>query len=104
MSLIIFLIKLRSFTRSSFLFYLLQEPVLFEKSKNFCCLWCKSGPLTLTIKLPAGGFVPGQVIPFQIEVENASNIRVHPINCVLRKVLNFLKFLTCLFYIKYIEH
>ncbi|XP_026282832.1 arrestin domain-containing protein 2 [Frankliniella occidentalis] len=62
-----------------------KEPIEFEKVKNFCCLWCKSGPLTLTVKVPAGGFVPGQTIPFQVEIENGSNIRVRPINCVLRK-------------------
>ncbi|KAK3926956.1 Arrestin domain-containing protein 17 [Frankliniella fusca] len=62
-----------------------KEPIEFEKSKSFCCLWCKSGPLTLTVKVPAGGFVPGQTIPFQIEIENGSNIRIRPINCVLRK-------------------
>lgn len=40
----------------------------------------------MTVKLPAGGYVPGQVIPFEIDIENGSNIRVHPINVVLRKV------------------
>lgn len=68
-----------------------QEPIEFEKSKNFCCLWCKSGPLTLTVKLPTSGYVPGQTIPFQIEIENGSNIRVRPINCELRKVISYLK-------------
>ncbi|KAJ1521956.1 hypothetical protein ONE63_002287 [Megalurothrips usitatus] len=62
-----------------------KEPIEFENSKSFCCFWCKSGPLTLTVRLPVSGYVPGQTIPFQIEIENGSNIRIHPINCVLRK-------------------
>lgn len=66
-----------------------KEPIEFEKSKSFCCLWCKSGPLTLTVKLPTSGYVPGQTIPFQIEIENGSNIRVRPINCELRKEVSW---------------
>lgn len=62
-----------------------KQPIQYENSKHFCCLWCKSGPLTVTIRLPVSGYVPGQTIPFQIEIENASNVIVQPINCVLRK-------------------
>jgi hypothetical protein len=60
--------------------------VKIENNKYFCCLCCKSGPLTLVTHLPARGYVPGQSIPMTVEVDNASNIIVSCVVCELLQV------------------
>lgn len=67
----------------------MQEPHTLELQKKFCCLCCASGPLIATISLPATGFVPGQGVPIQAEVENASNVTVNRLKILLRKVITF---------------
>jgi hypothetical protein len=47
-----------------------------EMEKTFCCLCCASGPLTCTVSLPTTGYVSGQTIPIQAEIENSSNVDV----------------------------
>ncbi|KAI5722536.1 hypothetical protein M8J76_009863 [Diaphorina citri] len=61
------------------------EPINQEVSKNFCCLWCQSGPLQLSVSAPFSGFVPGQTIPITIDVENGSNIAVDDVVIELTK-------------------
>ncbi|KAI5725668.1 hypothetical protein M8J77_018570 [Diaphorina citri] len=62
-----------------------KEPINQEVSKNFCCLWCQSGPLQLSVSAPFSGFVPGQTIPITIDVENGSNIAVDDVVIELTK-------------------
>ncbi|XP_069691689.1 arrestin domain-containing protein 17-like [Periplaneta americana] len=63
----------------------LKEPVIIESNKHFCCLWCKSGPVTMVVRLPISGFVCGQIIPIIVELDNASNINIQKIECELQK-------------------
>lgn len=60
-----------------------------ELQKTFCCFCCASGPLSATVALPATGFVPGQGVPIQAEIENASNVKVDRLKILLRKVVTF---------------
>ena len=46
-------------------------------SKNFCCLWCRSGPLSALLKVEQTGFVPGETIKITADVDNKSNVKVH---------------------------
>ncbi|XP_063233011.1 arrestin domain-containing protein 3-like [Bacillus rossius redtenbacheri] len=66
-----------------------KNPVKLEAEKFLCCLCCKSGPISLVLSLPASGYVPGQDIPFIIEVDNNSNTVIDSVDCVLRKKLQF---------------
>ncbi|XP_066994415.1 arrestin domain-containing protein 17 [Anabrus simplex] len=66
-----------------------KNPVKMEKEKFFCCLCCKSGPATLVLSLPVGGYVPGQAIPVTVEMDNTSNVEVTLVKCILRKVVTF---------------
>jgi len=66
-----------------------KEPVRLEFEKYFCCCWCRSGPLTLAVRLPFSGYVPGQHIPVTLEVDNASSVRVDSVVISLIKVLKF---------------
>ncbi|XP_046750179.1 arrestin domain-containing protein 17 isoform X1 [Diprion similis] len=65
------------------------EPVNEELTKTFCCLCCGSAPLNVNVILPVRGYVPGQVIPIRVNVENLSNVTVDTVKFVLRKVVTF---------------
>lgn len=60
-----------------------------ELEKTFCCFCCKSGPLSASIHIPVSGFVPGQSIPINADIDNGSNVDVERLKIVLRKVLEF---------------
>lgn len=66
-----------------------KEPINQEVSKSFCCLWCQSGPLQLSVSAPYSGFVPGQTIPISIDVENGSNVAVDDVKIDLTKCLTW---------------
>lgn len=57
--------------------------------KRFCCLFCKSGPLSVDVQLPSSGFVPGQIVPISIDVENGSNVDVHNFTISLRQYITY---------------
>ncbi|XP_050538847.1 arrestin domain-containing protein 3-like isoform X2 [Daktulosphaira vitifoliae] len=63
----------------------LAEPVKIEKEKNYCCCCCRSGPMNLIVCLPYSGFVPGQNIPFDIELNNDSNVAIKCVKIKLEK-------------------
>ncbi|XP_061179230.1 arrestin domain-containing protein 3-like [Saccostrea echinata] len=44
-----------------------------QNSKYLCCLCCKSGPITGMLKLDRLGYVPGEAIAFNAEVQNMTN-------------------------------
>jgi hypothetical protein len=69
-----------------YIWCVLQEPAKIENNKYFCCCCCKSGPLTLVTQLPASGYVPGQIIPMIIEVDNASKNPISRVVCELIQV------------------
>ncbi|KAE8736843.1 hypothetical protein FOCC_FOCC017701 [Frankliniella occidentalis] len=66
-----------------------KVPIDMESSKHFCCLWCKSGPLTMIVRVPNGGYVPGQTIPVEIQVDNASTTEVQNIRGTLSQNLKW---------------
>ena len=41
--------------------------------KRLCCLCCKSGPISAVITSNRAGYVPGEMIAFNAEVDNLSN-------------------------------
>ena len=41
--------------------------------KSLCCLCCKSGPISATMSLDRSGFVPGEKLTLNAEVDNKSN-------------------------------
>lgn len=66
---------------------------MIENSKQFCCLCCRSQPLTMNISLPVEGYVSGQNIPVRINVENQSGIEVKKVNIILQSVRNLKSFI-----------
>ncbi|KAK3910464.1 Arrestin domain-containing protein 3 [Frankliniella fusca] len=66
-----------------------KVPIEREQSKHFCCLWCKSGPLTMSVRAPNGGYVPGQTILLQIQIDNASTTAVRNIRGTINQVVRW---------------
>lgn len=58
-----------------------------EKEKYYCCFFCQSGPMNIVASLPYSGFVPGQNIPLNIELDNNSNVAVKRVKIKLEKVM-----------------
>jgi len=50
-----------------------SQPGHFTKIKHLGCCCCKSGPITLTVRLDKLGFVPGEPLHFLAEVINLSD-------------------------------
>ena len=53
--------------------FLFQSPILTKDHKSLCCLCCKSGPISVTMSLDRSGFVPGEKLTINAEVDNKSN-------------------------------
>ena len=53
-------------------FLVLQETVQLRKDKYLCCCCCKSGPLTCALRLDRTGYVPGEDINLDAEIQNMS--------------------------------
>ena len=53
-------------------FLVLQETVQLHKDKYLCCCCCKSGPLTCVLRLDRTGYVPGEDINLDAEIQNMS--------------------------------
>jgi Arrestin (or S-antigen), C-terminal domain/Arrestin (or S-antigen), N-terminal domain len=51
----------------------LKIPCHCEEIKRFCCCFCLSDPLIMTVTLSKTGFVPGEVIPVKIVFKNTSS-------------------------------
>jgi len=49
-----------------------MEPVVAREMKFICCWCCKTGPITAEIQLNKTGFVPGETVYCNINIENLS--------------------------------
>uniref|UniRef100_A0A336LUC5 CSON004664 protein n=1 Tax=Culicoides sonorensis TaxID=179676 RepID=A0A336LUC5_CULSO len=68
----------------------LREPVKQIKEKIFGCCCCESDPMQMINLLPKKGFVPGDVIPITIEIDNNSDVRIDFIKVKLKEHTNFI--------------
>ncbi|XP_011477556.1 arrestin domain-containing protein 3 [Oryzias latipes] len=56
----------------------LWAPLIGSNSKTLCCLWCASGPITMTVKAEKTVFSPGETAKITCEFSNASSRTVTP--------------------------
>ena len=56
---------------------LLKLPSRGEEIRKFCCLFCESDILMMTVTIPFSGYVPGQRIPITVDYENKSDVDVN---------------------------
>lgn len=71
------------------LFPELLVPMVDEHFKRFCCLFCKSEPLIMTVNLPHSGYIPGQNLPIHVRYKNQSNISVRKTNIKFKRITRF---------------
>lgn len=67
----------------------LRLPVEFEEIKTFCCLFCKSEPLMVKVRIPKTGFALGEKIPVRVEMINKSSTDVSHTTFTLKRVETF---------------
>jgi len=60
-----------------------------REEKKLCCLWCKSGPITAEISSNRTGYVPGEFIGFNAEVENLSKRRMKSSSLKLKEIVKY---------------
>lgn len=60
-----------------------QAPVKEESTKTF---WGQSKPLFMSVDIPVRGFVPGQMIPIKVYLDNESEVQVKSLEATLKQV------------------
>ncbi|KAG8012097.1 Arrestin domain-containing protein 3 [Nibea albiflora] len=63
----------------------LQAPLKGSNNMTLCCLWCASGPITLTGRTEKKAFVPGETIKIICDISNASSRTATPKVRLLQK-------------------
>jgi len=63
----------------------LIEPVTNSNEKTVCCLWCTSGPISLSVTTDRGGYCKGESIGISIQAENHSRRRVTVVRATLKQ-------------------
>lgn len=67
----------------------LQAPEDDAESDTFgCCCW-ESEPLKIVTKLPRKGFVPGELMKFQVELNNDSDVDIETMEVKLKEKITF---------------
>jgi len=51
--------------------------------RTFWCLFCRSRPITVVLRLPESGIVPGQFITPTVDVDNGSDVRINQVKLML---------------------
>lgn len=60
-----------------------------EELRHFCCLFCQSQPLVMTVTLPYSGYVPGRDIPITITYLNKTNVEVLRTRINLKRIIRY---------------
>ena len=64
------------------------EPKILQVQTTLCCLCCKSGPISITARIPRKGFCIGvDAVPFEVDIENGSNRQVWYLQAKLVKTV-----------------
>lgn len=60
-----------------------------EEIKRFCCSFCESQPLIMTVTLPFSGFIPGQNIHVNVNYNNTSDVQVDRTRISLNRIIRY---------------
>ncbi|XP_071208875.1 arrestin domain-containing protein 3-like [Salvelinus alpinus] len=63
----------------------LLAPLAGSNTKTLCCLWCASGPISMTVCTERKGFVPGEMVKIICELSNGSSRIVTPHATLIQK-------------------
>ena len=75
-----------------YLVFLIQDPQTGSGSKTLCCLCCESGPISANFRIDRRGYVPGECIVLDGEVDNKSNRSMSHTKVELRMVSDVFTF------------
>ena len=67
----------------------LTVPLSISKEKTVCCLWCASGPISLSVTTDRGGYCTGESIAISIKAKNYSRSRVAAVRASLKQKATF---------------
>ncbi|XP_068560321.1 arrestin domain-containing protein 3-like isoform X2 [Cebidichthys violaceus] len=56
----------------------LHAPLSGSNSMTLCCLWCASGPITMTVSVEKKAFMPGETVKIICQFSNASSRTATP--------------------------
>ncbi|XP_051165267.1 arrestin domain-containing protein 17-like [Leptopilina boulardi] len=65
-----------------------SRPIVESRTHNFGC-FSTTPPLTATLSMPVGGYVPGQIIPINISINNQSGVTIYHVRLKLIKKVVF---------------
>ena len=63
----------------------LLAPLSNSNEKTVCCLWCASGPISLSITTDRGGYCVGESIGISVKAKNSSKRRVTVVRASLKQ-------------------
>ena len=58
-----------------------------SNEKMLCCLWCASGPISLSVTIERGGYCPGESIAISTGAENHSNKGITAVQASLKQIV-----------------
>lgn len=67
----------------------LKIPCQGEEMKRFCCLFCESEPMIMTVTVPYFGYTPGQDVHVKIKYDNKSNVEITATKINLKRMIEF---------------
>ncbi|XP_063627196.1 arrestin domain-containing protein 17-like [Cydia splendana] len=62
-----------------------SEPIEIEMSNTYCCCCMSRGACETLVKLPKGGYCPGQTIPIEVSCENKGNVDIETISFAIEQ-------------------
>lgn len=67
-----------------------KEPIEYEINDSYCC-WCVSaGSSEIQVRLPAGGYCPGQIVPLEVSAENNSSVEIVELKFAIKVDVKFI--------------
>lgn len=66
-----------------------KHPIQCNEHKYLCCLWCKSGPLSMVLRVSRSGYVPGEKILINAECSNKTNSVVNYTEANIHQIIKF---------------
>lgn len=67
----------------------LKMPMQHDEVKTFCCLFCKSNPILITVSIPQTGFVVGQAIPIKVSINNQTSYEIRHVEFIITKYFTY---------------
>lgn len=67
----------------------LRIPTKLEDTKTYCCGICRMNPLLLAATIPFSGYVAGQTVQVDIDINNHSRLDVEMLKVCLIKIIKY---------------